>query len=115
MTPNDRITVAVTGACGRMGRMIIDNVTQAPDMTLVAAFDKQSCNSDVINASNLAETLKSVRPDVLVDFTVAASSVEIIKKSRRRWSTTRCRNNGIHSRTTCRSEESDRRPNSRDN
>src|SRR5660398_228929 len=50
-------------------------------MTLVAAFDKQSCNSDVINASNLAETLKSVRPDVLVDFTVAASSVEIIKKA----------------------------------
>jgi 4-hydroxy-tetrahydrodipicolinate reductase len=81
MTPNDNISVAVTGACGRMGRMIIDNVTQAPDMTLVAAFDKQSCNSDVINASNLAETLKSVRPDVLVDFTVAASSVEIIKKA----------------------------------
>jgi 4-hydroxy-tetrahydrodipicolinate reductase len=81
MTPNDKIEVAVTGACGRMGRMIIDNVTQAPDMTLVAAFDKQSCNSDVIDVSKLAETLKSVSPDVLVDFTVAASSVEIIKKA----------------------------------
>jgi 4-hydroxy-tetrahydrodipicolinate reductase len=81
MTPNDKIEVAVTGACGRMGRMIIDNVTKAPDMTLVAAFDKQSCNSDVIDVSKLAETLKSVSPDVLVDFTVAASSVEIIKKA----------------------------------
>jgi len=81
MTPNDKIEVAVTGACGRMGRMIIDNVTQAPDMTLVAAFDKQSCNPEVIDASKLAETLKSVSPDVLVDFTVAASSVEIIKKA----------------------------------
>ncbi|MGZ4863608.1 MAG: 4-hydroxy-tetrahydrodipicolinate reductase [Halobacteriota archaeon] len=79
MTPNDRIAVAVTGACGRMGRMIIDNVTQAPDLTLVAAFDKQSCNSNVINASDLAATLDKVRPDVLIDFTVAASSVDIIK------------------------------------
>ena len=79
MTSNDKITVAVTGACGRMGRLIIDNVTQAPDMTLVAAFDKQSCNSGVIDASRLAEILKTVNPDVLVDFTVASSSVEIIK------------------------------------
>ena len=79
MTSNDKITVAVTGACGRMGRLIIDNVTQAPDMTLVAAFDKQSCNSGVIDASRLAEILKNVNPDVLVDFTVASSSVEIIK------------------------------------
>ena len=79
MTANDKIAVAVTGACGRMGRMIIDNVTQAPDMTLVAAFDKQRCTSDVTDASQLTETLESVRPDVLVDFTVASSSVEIIK------------------------------------
>ena len=79
MTANDKIAVAVTGACGRMGRMIIDNVTQAPDMTLVAAFDKQSCTSDVTDSSQLTETLESVKPDVLVDFTVASSSVEIIK------------------------------------
>ncbi len=79
MTANDKITVAVTGACGRMGRLIIDNVTKAPDMTLVAAFDKQSCTSKVTDASQLTQTLESVRPDVLVDFTVASSSVEIIK------------------------------------
>ncbi|MGZ4927973.1 MAG: 4-hydroxy-tetrahydrodipicolinate reductase [Halobacteriota archaeon] len=79
MRLNDKITVAVTGACGRMGRLIIDNVTQAPDMTLVAAFDKQSCNSGVIDASQLADKLKSISPDVLVDFTVASSSLEIIK------------------------------------
>jgi 4-hydroxy-tetrahydrodipicolinate reductase len=59
--------------------MIIDNVTQAPDMTLVVAFDNQSCTPDVTDASQLAETLESVRPDVLIDFTVASSSVEIIK------------------------------------
>jgi 4-hydroxy-tetrahydrodipicolinate reductase len=79
MTANDKIAVAVTGACGRMGQMIIDNVTQAPDMTLVAAFDKQRCTSDVTDASQLTQTLESMRPNVLVDFTVASSSVEIIK------------------------------------
>jgi 4-hydroxy-tetrahydrodipicolinate reductase len=79
MTANDTIAVAVTGACGRMGRMIIDNVTQASDMALVAAFDKQICTPDVTDASRLAQTLRSVKPDVLIDFTVASSSVEIIK------------------------------------
>jgi 4-hydroxy-tetrahydrodipicolinate reductase len=80
---NDKITVAVTGACGRMGRMIIDNVTQAADMVLVAAFDKQRCNPDVIDAAKLANTLDDIKPDVLVDFTVATSSVEIIKAAAR--------------------------------
>ena len=79
MTRNDKIAVAVTGACGRMGRMIIDNVTEASDMVLVAAFDKQMCNPNVTNATKLSNTLKTVKPDVLIDFTVASSSVEIIK------------------------------------
>jgi len=83
MTTNDKITVAVTGACGRMGRMIIDNVAQASDMVVVAAFDKQICEPNVTDATKLANTLNTVKPDVLVDFTVAASSVEIIKAAAR--------------------------------
>jgi 4-hydroxy-tetrahydrodipicolinate reductase len=79
MTPNDKMTVAVTGACGRMGKVIVDNVTQAPDMRLVAAFDRQICNPNIIHASKIAETLEKAKPDVLIDFTVATSSVEIIK------------------------------------
>ncbi|MGP8012120.1 MAG: 4-hydroxy-tetrahydrodipicolinate reductase [Halobacteriota archaeon] len=83
MTTNDKITVAVTGACGRMGRMIIDNVAQASGMVVVAAFDKQICDPSVTDATKLANTLNTVKPDVLVDFTVAASSVEIIKAAAR--------------------------------
>ncbi|HYA33781.1 MAG TPA: 4-hydroxy-tetrahydrodipicolinate reductase [Candidatus Bathyarchaeia archaeon] len=83
MTPNEKIAVAVTGACGRMGRMIVDNVTQASDMELVARFDKQMCNPDVTPAPKLANTLETIQPDVLVDFTVAASSIEIIKAAAR--------------------------------
>ena len=83
MTTNDKISVAVTGACGRMGRMMTDNVTQASDMMLVAAFDKQICNPSVADVTKLADTLKTVKPDVLVDFTVAAASVEIIKAAAR--------------------------------
>ncbi|HYB59530.1 MAG TPA: 4-hydroxy-tetrahydrodipicolinate reductase [Candidatus Acidoferrales bacterium] len=79
MTRTDQITVAVTGACGRMGQMIVDNVKREPDMTLVAAFDKRVCNAGVTVASKLVETLEKTKPDVLIDFTEAASSVEIIK------------------------------------
>ncbi|MGZ4902056.1 MAG: 4-hydroxy-tetrahydrodipicolinate reductase [Halobacteriota archaeon] len=79
MAPNDRIKVAVTGACGRMGGLIVDNVRQTPDMELVAAFDKQTCKPEIIDAARIDEMLHNLRPDVLIDFTIASSSVEIIK------------------------------------
>ncbi|MDD1720428.1 MAG: 4-hydroxy-tetrahydrodipicolinate reductase [Euryarchaeota archaeon] len=79
MTTNNAIKVAVTGACGRMGSLIVDNVTRAPDMELVAAFDKQTCKPEVIDAARIDEVLHNLKPDVLIDFTVASSSIEIIK------------------------------------
>jgi 4-hydroxy-tetrahydrodipicolinate reductase len=79
MTTDDAIRVAVTGACGRMGSLIIENVTQAADMELVAAFDKQMCAPKVVDAARIDEVLQNVKPDVLIDFTVASSSIEIIK------------------------------------
>ncbi len=79
MTTNDTIKVAVTGACGRMGGLIVDNVTTASDMELVAAFDKRTCKPEVVDAARIAEVLHTRGPDVLIDFTVASSSVEIIK------------------------------------
>jgi len=33
------INAAVLGACGRMGSLIIENITCSTDMQLVAAFD----------------------------------------------------------------------------
>ncbi len=79
MAADDVIRVAVTGACGRMGSLIIDNVTQATDMELVAAFGKQACKPEVIDAARTGEVLQNLKPDVLIDFTVASSSIEIIK------------------------------------
>jgi 4-hydroxy-tetrahydrodipicolinate reductase len=79
MSDSNKIRVAVTGACGRMGSLIVENVNQAPDMELVAAFDKNVCNDAVIDALKLSETLQRVKPDVLIDFTEASSSTEIIK------------------------------------
>ncbi len=62
-----------------MGSLIVDNVVQAPDMKLVAAFDRQLCKPEVIDAARISEVLHDQKPDVLIDFTVASSSVEIIK------------------------------------
>ncbi|MCK4812084.1 MAG: 4-hydroxy-tetrahydrodipicolinate reductase, partial [Methanosarcinales archaeon] len=33
------INIAITGAYGRMGALIIENISDAPDMRLVAALD----------------------------------------------------------------------------
>ncbi len=79
MATSNVIKVAVTGACGRMGGLIIDNVAQAADMELVAAFDKRACKPEVIDATRIEDVLQNLKPDVLIDFTVAASSIEIIK------------------------------------
>ncbi len=79
MATDNIIRVAVTGACGRMGSLIIDNVTQAVDMELVAAFGKQKCKPEVIDAARIDEVLQNLTPDVLIDFTVASSSIKIIK------------------------------------
>lgn len=54
------IAVAVTGAKGRMGSTVVDAVTAAPDMELVAELDAEDAIS--------AKTLKGAR--VAVDFSV---------------------------------------------
>ena len=99
MSDSPKIRVAVTGACGRMGSLIIENVNQAPDMELVAAFDKNVCNDAVTDALKLSETLQRVKPDVLIDFTEASSSTEIIKDSRHCWRAACSRNDRPYPRT----------------
>ncbi|MDD2666522.1 MAG: 4-hydroxy-tetrahydrodipicolinate reductase [Methanocellales archaeon] len=75
------IKVAVTGACGRMGSLIAQNVLQEGDMELVAAFDVRGVGSDmggvkVSDAKDVGEMLTKKNPDVLVDFTTASGAVE---------------------------------------
>lgn len=74
------ISVAVSGALGRMGSQICKAVSEAADMELVAAFDPRlddpsSCKQleAYLEASScfssLEALLERVKPEVLIDFT----------------------------------------------
>jgi 4-hydroxy-tetrahydrodipicolinate reductase len=89
------IRVAVCGACGRMGKLIVKQISNQPDMKLVAAIDVAGAPDEgkdagelagvgrfgvsVVGADKLADVLKSSKPDVLVDFTNAAAAIQNIK------------------------------------
>jgi 4-hydroxy-tetrahydrodipicolinate reductase len=89
------IDVAVTGANGRMGSMIIQNILQQEDMQLVAAIEAPHTPLEgrdvgevigvgpikvpIVAAENLTEILKSTKPDVLVDFTIANAAADTIR------------------------------------
>jgi 4-hydroxy-tetrahydrodipicolinate reductase len=74
--------VAVTGALGKMGTMVIQETSKATDMQLVAGFDVIGVGNPlmkgvrVTDAVELESKLAETKPDVLIDFTVAAASVE---------------------------------------
>lgn len=80
------IKIAINGARGRMGRLLVDSVSRAHDMQLVAAItaniDKQDnlnvCNISLTDTKNIDETLKISKPDVLLDFTTASATVETV-------------------------------------
>jgi len=82
------ITVAVTGALGRMGSLIIENIGDAPDMELVAAFDIHDIGMPVgtgvaagagdvrvSDAREIDALLADTSPDVLIDFTIADAAI----------------------------------------
>ncbi len=69
------ITVAVHGATGRMGRVLLNAIANADDTTLVAsvsrsAFRAHVPNGDVAEHANLDDLLRETAPDVVVDFTM---------------------------------------------
>jgi 4-hydroxy-tetrahydrodipicolinate reductase len=81
------INAAVLGACGRMGSLIIENITNSPDMQLVAAFDINNFGKDagefahvgnlgvqISDVKDLESVLKKTRTDVLIDFTAASAT-----------------------------------------
>ncbi len=74
------LRIAVAGASGRMGRMLVEAITNAPDATLAGALDRAGSPSigqdagafagqptGVLIASDFAAALKDA--DVLIDFT----------------------------------------------
>ncbi len=89
------IRVAVCGACGRMGKLIVRQISKQKDMKLVAAIDAPSTPEigkdagqlagvgklgvDIVGADKLASVLKKSKPDVIVDFTNAVAAVQNVK------------------------------------
>ncbi len=83
------IKIAVTGACGRMGGLIIENVLKSSDMKLVSAIDITNIGADigevmrvgglgvpVADANDIENVLRKIKPDVLIDFTIAQAAVK---------------------------------------
>ncbi|WP_406678694.1 4-hydroxy-tetrahydrodipicolinate reductase [Moorella sp. ACPs] len=80
------IRVVVTGAAGRMGREMTKGLLQAEDIEVVGAVDRVAVGTDIgtlnglqpagvpIN-DDLAAVIKTTRPQVMVDFTVAAAAL----------------------------------------
>lgn len=79
--------VALVGACGRMGSLIIRRVLATEGMEVSAAFDLVNIGKDigevvgvgkldvpVSDSKDLAAVLKESKTDVLVDFTIAAAT-----------------------------------------
>lgn len=84
------IRVVVTGAGGRMGREVVRAVRGADDMELVAAVDPLFGGRDLAEVTgsgdpgltihtDLADAIREARPDVMVDFTVAAAARENLR------------------------------------
>ncbi|MBN2331429.1 MAG: 4-hydroxy-tetrahydrodipicolinate reductase [Candidatus Aenigmarchaeota archaeon] len=85
------IKVCVCGACGRMGRLVSASVIGHPGMRIVAAVDRpdspelgrdmgdltgmKMTGVQVSGSDELEKTLRSAKPDVIVDFTVAEAAV----------------------------------------
>jgi 4-hydroxy-tetrahydrodipicolinate reductase len=69
-----------------MGTNIGRIVNEAPDMELVGGIDIREgtlFGKEVVPAAKIDEFLKEKKPDVLIDFTVAAAAVENIKAAAR--------------------------------
>ncbi|MDF1532682.1 MAG: 4-hydroxy-tetrahydrodipicolinate reductase [ANME-2 cluster archaeon] len=81
------IRAAVTGACGRMGTLIIQNILAAQDIELSAAFDITNLGMDVgeavgsgqmgvpvSNPDDMENVIKDSLTQVVIDFTIATAS-----------------------------------------
>lgn len=79
------VDVALTGAKGRMGSLIIDEIRISPDLKLVAAIDIVGIGDPVLgdvcvsDARDVRRVLSELRPDVLIDFTMPAAALENIR------------------------------------
>jgi 4-hydroxy-tetrahydrodipicolinate reductase len=94
MTPGTAMRVAVAGAGGRMGRMLIDAVSTADDLVLAAALDRPGSPavgedatatlgrpSGIVIGTAIEPALEAA--DVLIDFTPPAGTLAHVAACRR--------------------------------
>jgi 4-hydroxy-tetrahydrodipicolinate reductase len=76
------IKVVVCGAHGRMGSTIGRLINEAPDMELCGGVDLRPGSLygvPVVESKDLESLLSRTKPDVLIDFTAPAATVENVK------------------------------------
>ena len=70
--------VLICGAMGRMGTTIANMVTENPELELVGGVDispGQVFGKPMVESADLAAFIDEFRPDVMIDFTVAAATM----------------------------------------
>lgn len=80
--------VAVTGACGKVGREMVKAVVAAPDLELVGAVDKLYVGEDIgellgigrqrVSITDSLDEVLNKNPDVIIDFTNAQAAFQCI-------------------------------------
>ena len=76
------IKVVVCGALGRMGGTVARLVSESSDLEFAGGVDVRAgtaFGAEVVPPGELERLLSKKKPDVLVDFTVAAAAVENVK------------------------------------
>jgi 4-hydroxy-tetrahydrodipicolinate reductase len=77
--------IAIAGALGRMGTLVIQEAAKVKDMRLVAGLDAIGAGATlpggiiVRDASELESVLRESKPDVLIDFTIAKAAVNNVR------------------------------------
>jgi 4-hydroxy-tetrahydrodipicolinate reductase len=80
------IKVVICGALGRMGGTVAKLVHESSDLELAGGVDVRAgtvFGAEVVPSNQIDGLLERVKPDVLVDFTVAAAAVENVKAAAR--------------------------------
>jgi 4-hydroxy-tetrahydrodipicolinate reductase len=76
------IKVVVCGALGRMGTIVGKVISESTSCTIVGGVDVREgtfYGTKVVPSTEMDHLLLDVRPDVVVDFTVAAAAVENVR------------------------------------
>jgi 4-hydroxy-tetrahydrodipicolinate reductase len=80
------IKVVVCGASGRMGQTVGRMVNESKDLELIGGINLRPgtfFGVDIVETKNAEALIKKVKPNVLIDFTVANAAVENVKMAAR--------------------------------